>query len=187
MVSPFLFFPGERLSIAELTAACLDGILVPLGAGYIPADAVETPWMRARSIAPLVGERWAAIRTSAAWIHGGVLTEPYRHHVQRVAATRARAAHDARVVSHEVRLAAADVRQVAGVSVTSPVRTLVDLARSDDETERRAARAWGADDPGTRDEAVEWLARHPRFPFARRAADVLAQTGAGRSETQRST
>ncbi|MGC5083468.1 hypothetical protein, partial [Escherichia coli] len=70
MVSPFLYFPGERLSLAELTAACLDGLLAPIGEGFMPADAVETTWMRARSLAPLVGERWAAVRVSAAWVHG---------------------------------------------------------------------------------------------------------------------
>ena len=42
MASPFLYFADDRLSRAELSAACLDGDLVELGEAYIPADAVET-------------------------------------------------------------------------------------------------------------------------------------------------
>ena len=42
MTGPFLYFPHDRLSPAELSAARLDGHVVELGEGYIPADAVET-------------------------------------------------------------------------------------------------------------------------------------------------
>ena len=42
MASPFLYFADDRLSLAELSAAWLDGDLVELGEAYIPADAVET-------------------------------------------------------------------------------------------------------------------------------------------------
>ena len=42
--------PDDRLSPAELSAACLDGDLVELGEAYIPADAVETRGLRAGSL-----------------------------------------------------------------------------------------------------------------------------------------
>lgn len=174
MVSPFLFFADERLSLAELSAACLDGLLVPLGAGYMPADAAETPWMRARSLQPILGERWAAVRRSAAWIHGSLEDEPAVHHVQRAGVTRVRARSDARTVFHDVRLAADDIRTIAGVHVSTPERTLVDLARSDDDVDLPLARAWAAADPLVRTSAEAWLARHPRFPHARRAATLLS-------------
>ncbi|MDQ1084251.1 MULTISPECIES: hypothetical protein [Microbacterium] len=174
MVSPFLFFVDERLSLAELSAACLDGLLVPLGEGFIPADAVETPWMRARSLLPLLGERWAAVRRTAAWIHGAVDEEPFPHHVQRAGSTRVRARSDARVVFHDVRLEPADIRSLAGVHLSSPERTLADLARSGDEGEVALAREWARHDPQLGNAAASWLARHPRFPHARRAAAVLS-------------
>ncbi|WZH36488.1 MAG: hypothetical protein PIR02_17305 [Microbacterium enclense] len=170
MVSPFLFFPGERLSLAELTAACLDGVLVGIGGGYMPADAAETRWMRARSLAPLVGTRWAAVRLSAAWIHGGVLLEPSTHHLQRADARRARMSYDGRVVYHDTRLAPADVVEIAGVSVAAPDRTLADLARLGHDT---AARDWARSDPELAEHARAWVGLHPRVPYGRRALDVL--------------
>jgi len=171
MVSPFLFFPGERLSLAELTAACLDGVLVGIGGGYMPADAAETSWMRARSLAPLVGERVAAVQLTAAWIHGGILDEPSRHHVQRIDERRARVRRDPRVVYHETLLDSRDVVEIAGVRVADPVRTLADLARLGHDA---AARAWACADSDLARRARDWIALHPRIPYGRRAAEVLA-------------
>lgn len=173
MVSPFLFFADERMALAELTAACLDGILVALGEGFMPADAVESPWMRARSLRPLLGDRWAAVRASAAWIHGGQTLEPTRHHAQRVSAIRHIVRGTARAQYHEVRLGAADVVTVAGVHVTTPARTLIDLARSGDAAERAVACAWAAEEPRIAAAATLWLRAHPRFPYGRRAVDAL--------------
>lgn len=173
MVSPFLFFADERLSLAELSAACLDGALVPLGEGFMPADAAETPWMRARSLTPLLTDRWAAVRTTAAWVHGGVAGEPVRHHLQRVRDVRVRAGRDPRAVYHDVRLAPDDVSTIAGVPVSTPARTLVDLARSADDGDLAAARAWAQREPSVRADAEAWLEWHPRYPYARRAARVL--------------
>lgn len=181
MVSPFLFFADERLSLAELTAACLDGILVPLGEGFMPADAAETAWMRGRSLAPLLGDRWGAVRASAAWVHGAVSAEPARHHVQRVSPTRQRALSDGRTVYHDVRLPLGDTVVVGGVPVSTPARTLVDLARADSAEERRIAWRWAVDDRRTRRAAAVWLERHPRFPYGRRAAELLSAVDAGRT------
>lgn len=183
MVSPFLFFVDERLSLAELSAACLDGLLVPLGEGFMPADAAETAWMRARSLSPLLGERWAAIRRSAAWIHGVIDQEPSPHHVQRSGSTRARSRSASRAVFHEVRLDPADVREMAGVHVSSAGRTLADLARSDDDIDVAVARAWASADPATGRAAESWLKRHPRFPRARRAVEVLTVAADGCHDT----
>lgn len=172
-MSPFLFFADERLSLAELTAACLDGCLVALGEGFVPADAVETPWMRARSLSPLLGGRWAAVRASAAWIHGQVPLEPTCHHAQRVGAARRGVRPTARAHFHDVRLEGADIVSIAGVHVSTPTRTLVDLARSAEPSEVQIATAWAREDPGMAAAAREWLATHPRFPYGRRAGVVL--------------
>ncbi|MFB3979535.1 MULTISPECIES: hypothetical protein [Microbacterium] len=174
MVSPFLYFPGERLSMAELTAACLDGLLTPIGEGFMPADAVETAWMRARSLAPLLGERWAAVRSSAAWVHGGVGVEPFRHRIQRASAERARPPRRTGVLANDVRIAPEDVMAIAGVHVARPERTLVDLARSGEADEQGAARAWAEAVPDLAEGARAWLQRHPRFPHARRAHALLS-------------
>ncbi|WP_058624924.1 hypothetical protein [Microbacterium testaceum] len=170
MVSPFLYFPGERLSLAELTAACLDGVLVGIGAGYMPADAAETGWMRARSLAPLTGSRLALVRLSAGWVHGGVHLEPSPHHLQRASARRVRITHDARVIYHDVRLDPADTIEVGGVAVATPPRALADLARLDDP---RAASAWASIDPDLAERARAWIRERPRIPYGRRALAVL--------------
>lgn len=174
MVSPFLYFPGERLSLSELTAACLDGLLTPIGEGFMPADAVETAWMRARSLAPLASDRWAVVRVSAAWVHGAVASEPVRHHLQRASAVRVRPVRAAGVVVHDVRIPPGDVVTIAGIRVTTPERTLVDLSRSLDADDLADALRWARAAPDVRDDARAWLARHPRFPYGRRADDVLA-------------
>lgn len=184
MVSPFLFFADERLSLAELTAACLDGALVPLGEGFIPADAAETRWMRARSLAPLLGDRWAAVRLTAAWVHGGAASEPAIHHLQRVRDVRLRTRRDLRAVFHDVRLPSDDVASIAGVCVSTPTRTLVDLARSDDREETAAARAWASRDPLLRADAVAWFERHPRFPHVHRATRLLRSGAVGEATAE---
>ena len=88
MGSPFLYFTDDRLSGAELTAACLDGDLVALGDAYIPADAVETAALRAGSLTPILGDTLAATHLTAAWIHGGLPLPPARHTVQRAVPRR---------------------------------------------------------------------------------------------------
>ncbi|WP_058595699.1 hypothetical protein [Microbacterium testaceum] len=170
MVSPFLFFPGERLSLAELTAACLDGVLVAIGEGYMPADAAETTWMRARSLGPLTGERLAAVRLSAAWVHGGALAEPYPHHLQRASGRRARMAGAGRVVYHDVLLDPVDVVEIGGVAVATPTRTLADLSRLG---HHEAAAQWARSDPALAEQARQWILDRPRVPYGRRALDVL--------------
>ena len=88
MTSPFLYFPGDRLSPAELSAARLDGDVVELGDAYIPADAVETQALRAGSLHALLGDTLAATHLSAAWILGAIDEPPSRHTVQRAVAHR---------------------------------------------------------------------------------------------------
>ncbi len=180
MVSPFVFFPDERLSLAELTAACLDGVLVAIGGGYMPADAAETAWMRACSLRPLAETRLALVRRSAAWVHGGIAVEPARHHVQRAVGRRVRVSPDARVIYHDTVLESADTVVIAGVRVADPVRTLVDLARLGDDA---AARVWARADPALARRAAAWVDRHPRLPYGRRALAVLE--GATRDEAVR--
>jgi hypothetical protein len=170
MVSPFLYFPGERLSLAELTAACLDGVLVAIGAGYMPADAAETGWMRARSLAPLTGPRLALVRRSAGWVHGGVLVEPSPHHLQRSGERRVRVTHDVRVIYHDVRLDPSDTMEVAGLAVATPTRALADLARLD---EPPLAHTWACSDPDLAERARAWIRERPRIPYGRRALDLL--------------
>jgi hypothetical protein len=140
MTSPFLYFTDDRLSRAELSAACLDGDLVELGEAYIPADAVETAALRAGSLARTLGDSLAATHLTAAWIHDALPLPPARHTVQRAVARRVHLMPDRQVIYRDLAVAADDLQLIGGVRVTSPVRTLIDLARVSDSDHSLAAR-----------------------------------------------
>ncbi|WP_396668322.1 type IV toxin-antitoxin system AbiEi family antitoxin [Microbacterium sp. R86528] len=140
MASPFLYFPDDRLSLAELTAACLDGDLVELGPAFMPADAVETSALRAGSMQLLLGGSLAATHLSAAWIYGTRHNPPLRHNVQRAVPQRRNRLPARSVIYRDVQLPGPDLQRIGGVWVTSPARTVGDLARTHDEEYRATAR-----------------------------------------------
>ncbi len=129
--SPFLYFADDRLSLAELSAARLDGDLVELGDAYIPADAVETSALRAGSLTALLGDTLAATHLTAAWIHGALPDAPRApHRAARGPATTAPRAAAASLVYRDLAVdPARPAASSAGCWVTTPVRTLDDLAR----------------------------------------------------------
>lgn len=146
MASPFLYFVDDRLSLAELTAARLDGDVVELGDAFIPADAIETRGLRAGSLVGLLGDTLAATHLTAAWVHGAIPDPPARHTVQR-ATTRRLHYTPARIVHYrDLVIDARDLESIGGVQVTTRVRTLVDLCRVDDDQHARAARLLAAGD-----------------------------------------
>lgn len=124
----FLFLPGVRLSPAELSAARIDGHVVELGEAYVPADLVETADLRARTLAALVRPGTAASGPTAAWIHGAGDAPPSVHHVKRAVDRRIRPQTNGRLVFHDTLLAASDQQVIGGIAVSTPVRTLFDLA-----------------------------------------------------------
>ncbi len=130
MVWPFLYFAGEPLSAAELTAARLDGDLVEVGEAFMPADAVETRELRAGSLRRLVGSGLAVTHESAAWVHGALCEPPAVHSVQRRESRRGTRVTDVRVRYRDVRLPHDHAAVIAGVAVSTPERTLVDLLRA---------------------------------------------------------
>ncbi len=172
-MSTFHFFADERLSTAELTAACLDGHLVGIGEGFMPADAVETAWMRGRALLPVLGSSLAATHATAAWVHGAIAEPPALLDVQRCTAQRRNHVPDRRLVYRDVCMEAADVEVLGGAAVSTRVRTVADLARAGDahdETLDAMLRL----DPSLAEPALVWAQVHTRFPGVRRARQVLA-------------
>lgn len=185
MASPFLYFADDRLSRAELSAACLDGHLVELGDAYIPADAVETAALRAGSLARLLGASLAATHLTAAWIHGALPWPPARHTVQRAVGRRLHIVPDHRIVYRDLAVPAEDLHSVGGVLVTTPVRTLVDLARHGDPAHARALRLLAAQHPDSVVAAIERL-RAGTLPHKRAALKLLRTLpAAGQDEVTR--
>lgn len=158
MASPFLYFVDDRLSIAELTAARLDGDVVELGDAFIPADAVETRALRAGSLAGLLGETLAATHLTAAWVHGALPDPPARHTVQRAVPRRLHRSPSRRLVYRDLAVEPGDLELIGGVRVTTAVRTLSDLARTGDAAHARAAALMAEADPALVDSALARLA-----------------------------
>ncbi len=179
--SPFLYFADDRLSSAELTAACLDGHLVSLGDAYMPADAVETQALRAGSLARTLGDTLAATHLTAAWIHGGLPVPPARHTVQRAVPRRLHVVPHRQLVYRDLAIAAEDLQLIGGVLVTSPERTLADLARVGDVEHTRAARLLAGAD---QDAAARAIARLEAgvLPHKRAALTCLREIVAGLQE-----
>lgn len=173
MSSRYVYFAGGRLSIAELSAARLDGHLVELGDGYIPADAVETSSLRAASLAELLGETLAATHLSAAWVHGALPEAPARHTVQRASVQRLHHVFGRRILYRELRVDDADLQRLGSVLVTSPQRTLADLSRVRDESYERAARLLAEAFPGLATTALAWMRAAGALPHKRSALVML--------------
>ncbi|GAA1654170.1 SAM-dependent methyltransferase [Microbacterium flavum] len=136
---PFLYFAGDRLSIAELCSARLDGDLVEIGDAFMPTDAVETRELRAASFRGSAAIGLAITRESAAWVHGALPQPPPRHSLQRRSGARGRPLVDLRVRYRDQPIASCDLLEISGVWVTTPARTLADLVRARYEGEDVAA------------------------------------------------
>lgn len=173
MASPFLYFEGDALSLAELTAARLDGHTVELGDAFIPADAVETPALRAGSLAALLGDVLAATHLSAAWVHGGLPDPPARHTVQRAVPRRLHRTFGRRLVYRDLCVDPDDLWLLGGVWVTHPVRTLADLVRIGDDENVRAARLLAQAQPDLVERAQEHLRERRSLPNKRAAIAML--------------
>lgn len=173
MPSPFFYLPGGRLTQAELSAACLDGHLVALGDGYIPADVVESSDLRASSVAHLLGTTLAATHESAAWILGRLDEPPTRHHVQRAVERRLHHVVSRRLIYRDPFIGDDDLLRIASVLVSTPARTLADLARSADESSRELARRWAQELPDDAAAAIAWFDRHRSIPRKRSARMLL--------------
>lgn len=178
MASPFLYFADDRLSRAELTAACLDGDLVELGNAYIPADAVETAALRAGSLERLLGSTLAATHLSAAWVHGALHTPPARHTVQRAGSRRHNRLPDRVVVYRDLEVDPQHLQRIGGVWVTSPVKTMADLCRVVDDAHRAAARLMTAVDASLPTAAIALL-EESSLPHKRDALRFLREECAG--------
>lgn len=118
------------LPLAELTAARLDGELCRLGDGYAPIDIPDSPAHRAASLRPGLHDRIIAEQHTAAWIWGAVdrMPQPARFAVA-IGARVGRVLGGAALV-REVVIGPEETASVAGLTVTTPLRTALDLVRA---------------------------------------------------------
>lgn len=176
--SPFLYLVDDRLSATELSAARLDGHVVEVGDAFIPADAVETPGLRAGSLSATLGDTLAATHLTAAWVHGGLDEPPARHTVQRAVSRRLHHVFGPRLLYRDGCVDERDLQLRGGVRVTTPERTLADLCRTPDTDHADAARRLSRAHPGLADAAIAWYATSGPVPYKRSALALLRRLAA---------
>ena len=163
---------------AELGAMRLDGELYELAAGWCPIDELEGPTHRAAAVLGDRSPRLIAELGSAAWIWGATTSPPRLDEFCVDLGARARLPLSPHVRVRELVLDPSDRTRLGVASVTTPLRTAVDLARfreSLSEEESGAivelARLGGFGVADCRDV----LNRRRNLPEKRRAAERLAE------------
>lgn len=126
-LSPVL--TARDLPLAELRAMQLDGQLVAVDEAFAPVDQPPSPTQRAASVSMYCQERLIAEQRTAAWIWGASLDPPLRHELCVSIGARARTTHPGRLQVREVVIAPDEIATLGVVRVTTPMRTVMDLAR----------------------------------------------------------
>lgn len=120
---------ARDLPVAELHAARLDGELFSLDAVFCPVDEVEASALRAAALAAIMPARAIAEQRSAAWIWGALERPPERHELCASIDARVRPPAAMRVAVREVVIDELAIAEIGGMRVTTPLRTVVDIAR----------------------------------------------------------
>ena len=107
----------------------LDGELVAVDEAFAPVDHPPSPTQRASSVAMYCQERLIAEQRTAAWIWGATLDPPLRHELCVSIGARARTTHPGRLQVREVVIAPNEIASLGAVRITTPMRTVMDLAR----------------------------------------------------------
>jgi hypothetical protein len=107
----------------------LDGQLVAVDEAFAPIDQPASPTQRAASVSLYCQERLIAEQRTAAWIWGASFEPPLRHDLCVSIGARARTTHPGRLQVREVVIAPNEIATLGSVRVTTPLRTIMDLAR----------------------------------------------------------
>lgn len=122
--SPLL--DDDMLPMVELLALCLDGQIYRVGDAFASADTPDGPELRAHAFARTAPAWAVADRRSAAWIHGTRACPPPVPQVC-VPVSHRGGGTLARLDTAYRTLAADETAALAGIRVTTPLRTAHDL------------------------------------------------------------
>ena len=119
---------------AELNAALLDGEVYAVDECFSPIDEIDQRSHRALALASLLPEqllpeRLIAEQRTAAWVLGALARAPFHHQFCAAIDARVRPSGMIRVTVREVVIDETDLLECASLRVTTPLRTVVDLAR----------------------------------------------------------
>ena len=132
---PFTTQRARNEGVGEKTLARLhrDGYLRRMVRGvYVAAQAVDSLPLRAQALALVVPEHAAVVDWTAVWLYTGLLLPGQHHGVPPVSLFRQAGHHRLRnqlCNSGERTLLEEDVQEVAGLTVTTPIRTAWDVGR----------------------------------------------------------
>jgi len=171
---------ARDLPLAELHALRLDGQLTALDECFIPVDQPAGLVERARSLALYCDGRLIVEQHSAAWVWGALSHPPTRHELCASIGARSRSVHPRRLLVREVIIGKADYVDIAGVRVTTPLRTAVDLARFADEFDLEMVGRLLADAGLTVQDCIEALTTRRNLPRKKIALTRLSSC-AGRA------
>lgn len=174
---PFVL-TGRDIPIPELVSMRLDGEVYPLADGWCAIDEVEGPNHRAAAALGDRSPRFIAELGTASWVWGATPVLPRITEFCVDLDARARLRYHPLVRVRELMLEPGDWVDLGAATVTSPLRTAVDLARFRDtlaEVERASivelARLGGF---GV-EECREILERRRNLPEKKRAIQRLAE------------
>jgi hypothetical protein len=114
---------------AELTALVLDGEAFRVDQCIAAIDSVPDPLLRAAALVAELPPKLIAEQHTAAWVWGILADPPRRHEVCADITARIRPTPDSRLSVREVVVLHEDIAVLAGLTVTTPMRTAIDLAR----------------------------------------------------------
>lgn len=110
----------------------LDGQVVAIDEAFAHVDQPPGPAQRAASVAMFCQQRLIAEQRTAAWIWGATVEPPLRHDLCVSVGARARTTHAGRLHVREVVISPMEIATLGATRVTTPVRTVMDLARFQD-------------------------------------------------------
>ncbi|MEZ5191028.1 MAG: hypothetical protein R2717_09575 [Schumannella sp.] len=117
------------LPLAERMAARLDGELYALGSGHCPIDEPSSPALRLAAILTDRSPALIAELSTAAWVWTAIAPSARVLELCVPSGTRAHRAADPEIVVREVVHHPGDVTVLGRHRVTTPMRTVLDLAR----------------------------------------------------------
>jgi len=184
---------AHDLPVPELMSARLDGELAALDGAWTPVDEIEQPRHRALSLALRLPDRVIIEQRSAAWVWGALPVAPQQHQLCAASGARVRPG-DGWPPVREVVIGDEEIWTFGAARVTSPLRTIVDLARFadafDDEV-RAAVNALLELGKLSADDCIATMDGRRNLPSKRRArtrlSSLRSSPGAGYAELTRYT
>jgi len=169
-----LVLTDAHLPETELRAAALDGQVYAVGDSWRSVAEIDDHVGRAIAVGLALGAGVVAAERTAAWVWGARGPAPLPH--SGLVASPARVKHRGRgSVIRQVVIDDDEIVVVHGVAVTTPARTVVDLARRENWTpqDEAAARDVSTQQGVTSTAAVAVLDRRGRLPHRARTVDRL--------------